>query len=524
MFQISLYIILSLTAITAQPEYNLPVFTYINDGDIESLAEFLSNHDINDTYGLDDINLLTYSILTEQDKIAEFLLEKGADINQKYLGSPPLITAVLQNNLKIIRLLKNAGADLNATDSKGSSALIHAASTGNLPISRYLVRKGANLHFRNPDNDRAYDMAVKSNSPEVANYLRDKFEKTLPDMSDGPFVRWKRNDKILSFYLVLDSTKQIARKVKQSIRASSEPYLLRGSGNDTNTYTLYKNSDISPAEITGVNKILVMGDTHGGYDSLLLFLRKNRIIDDQRHWIWGNGHMVLLGDIFDRGENVTPILWLVYQLEAQAREQGGCVHFILGNHEIMNLLGNNTYIADKYYYLAKKMNISYSWLFNKHTVLGKWLRTRNTIIKIDDKLFVHAGISPRLAFSGMSIDDINNRVRCLINHPKQNPSTDATEKLLLGYNGPFWYRGYFESSRHYTRASYKEVKQILEVYNVSAIMIGHTNVKAISPLYNAQIFSLDVPFYNMEYSISGLLIENDIIYLLSTSGEKVKMK
>jgi len=55
-------------------------------------------------------------------------------------------------------------------------------------------------------------------------------------------------------------------------------------------------------------------------------------------------------------------------------------------------------------------------------------------------------------------------------------------------------------------------------------MIGHTNVKAITSFYNAQVFSLDVPFYNMEYSIGGLLIENDIIYLLNSSGEKDKMK
>jgi len=524
MIQISLYIFLSFTAFTAQPKYNLPVFTYINEGDIESLSEFLSGHDINDTYGLDEINLLTYSILTEQDEIVQFLLEKGADINNKYLGNPPLITAVRQNNLKIVRLIKDSGADLNATDSRGNSALIHAASIGNLQISRYLVRKGASITYRNEERNRAYEMAVKSNFSEVATYLRDEYEKNLPDMSDGPFVRWKRNDKIKSFYLVNDSNKQLTRKIKQKNQAAQEPFILKGFANDQQTYTLYKNPEIPQAEFSGINKLLVMGDTHGGYDSLLIFLINNRIIDDEKHWTWGTGHLVILGDIFDRGEHVSELLWLVYQLETQAREQGGYVHFILGNHEVMNLLGNSTYISDKYYFLTKKANVSYSWLYNKHTILGKWLRTRNTIIKIDDNLFVHAGISPRLAFSGLSIEEINNRVRFLLKYTEQNPSFDNAEELLLSYNGPFWYRGYFESSRHYNRVSYREVTQILSVYDVSRIMIGHTNVKAITPLYNAQIFSLDVPFYNMAYSMSGLLIENDIIYLLNSSGEKVKMK
>jgi len=89
---------------------------------------------------------------------------------------------------------------------------------------------------------------------------------------------------------------------------------------------------------------------------------------------------------------------------------------------------------------------------------------------------------------------------------------------------PTWYRGYFESSKNYHRAHPQEVTKILESFDVNRIMIGHTNVKSITPLYNGQIFSLDVPFYNMEYSISGLLIENDAIYRIKSSGEKVKMK
>jgi len=220
-----------------------------------------------------------------------------------------------------------------------------------------------------------------------------------------------------------------------------------------------------------------------------------------------------------------PLVFIIYDpVVSQKDKQGGYVHFILGNHEVMNLTGNNTYIADKYYFLTKKLNVSYSWLFNKHTVLGEWLRTRNTILKIDNRLFVHAGISPRMAFSGMDIDDVNTKVRTLVNHPDRHPYGEDIEELLLGYNGSFWYRGYFETSRYYNRISYREIEQVLAKYGVTSIYIGHTNVKGITPLYNAQVFTLDVPFYNMEYSIQGLLIDNDIIYLLNSAGEKVKMK
>ncbi len=45
------------------------------------------------------------------------------------------------------------------------------------------------------------------------------------------------------------------------------------------------------------------------------------------------------GDMFDRGDQVTECLWLVYALEETAKAAGGYVHFILGNHELMNLQG-----------------------------------------------------------------------------------------------------------------------------------------------------------------------------------------
>ena len=45
--------------------------------------------------------------------------------------------------------------------------------------------------------------------------------------------------------------------------------------------------------------------------------------------------MVFLGDLFDRGNDVVRTLWFIYRLEREARKQGGAIHVVLGNHEIM---------------------------------------------------------------------------------------------------------------------------------------------------------------------------------------------
>ena len=78
----------------------------------------------------------------------------------------------------------------------------------------------------------------------------------------------------------------------------------------------------------------------GNYYSFVNLLIGNKITDNNLNWIYGTGQLVLNGDMVDRGEYVTQVLWLIYKLEQEASAAGGHVHFILGNHEAMNLEGN----------------------------------------------------------------------------------------------------------------------------------------------------------------------------------------
>ncbi len=79
------------------------------------------------------------------------------------------------------------------------------------------------------------------------------------------------------------------------------------------------------------------------------------------------------GDMFDRGEQVTECLWLIYSLEEKAKKSGGYVHFILGIiMEIMNLCGDIRYRQKKYSRHEQLLNKSYvNDLFGKGSELGK---------------------------------------------------------------------------------------------------------------------------------------------------------
>jgi ankyrin repeat protein len=349
----SFLIFFTFSSLQPQLRNSPPVFTFIHDKDIGSLSAFLADNNINGRYGIDSITLLSYAILIDQYSVIRYLVEAGADLNLNYMGAPPLSMAVLENQPKTVRLLLRHGASLNAPDSKGNSPLILAASKGNLNITRILVRHGADINYMNPSHNKAYDIAVKSNYPEVSTYLRDQYERNLPYMTDGPFIRWNHN-RIRSFYLVHDSSKNVTRQIKKAFPANTDSCLFQGYAGDSCSYRLRKDVDIPACVFSGISRILVMGDIHGGYDSLILFLRNNRVINQQNEWIWDNGHLVFVGDVFDRGDEVTEAFWFIYHMEEQAQKQGGRLHFILGNHEMMIMRNEDSYIADKYYYLTKK--------------------------------------------------------------------------------------------------------------------------------------------------------------------------
>lgn len=137
----------------------------------------------------------------------------------------------------------------------------------------------------------------------------------------------------------------------------------------------------------------------------------NGIIDESFNWTFGEGHLIINGDVFDRGKQVTECLWLIYSLEEKAKLAGGYIHFILGNHELMNLSGNLSYVKEKYLQNSVKIGKEYNDLYSKESELGRWLRTKNIIEKIGDLLFVHAGISKEVNELQMSVGQINDLAR-----------------------------------------------------------------------------------------------------------------
>ncbi len=501
-----------------------PVYTGIETEDMSAISVYLQEHNVNEVLNDSNTTLLVYAISNGSYKVCKYLIENGADVDRYVQGRSPLMYASVNPDARIVRLLIKARAQVNAVDSLRNTALIYAAAGGHFKNCRILLHNGASVNHKNSSRNNAHYYAVAGNHTETANLLRDYYSNSLPDLYDGPYVKWKRSGRIKVFYIVHDSARRKTYKNARKFKADSGQFLITGFARDSLNYNLVKSRKIPEDHLTGIERILVIGDVHGGYDSLLAFLVNNRVIDQNQQWIWGDGHLVFLGDVVDRGDKVTEVLWLIYRLEDQAAAAGGAVHLLLGNHEVMIMLDRKEYTDDKYLAMTDKINMNYSALFSKRTLLGSWLRTRNTIMKINDNIFLHGGLSPSLLRSGLTITQINDMVRFFLNHPDREKFRNVSRSLIMGPEGPLWYRGLLEGNFTNKHMDQSELEEVLAAFEAKTEFIGHTNVERITPLYNARVYALDVPFYSCTHNMQAILIDNDVIFILTTMGSKQEIQ
>jgi hypothetical protein len=201
-------------------------------------------------------------------------------------------------------------------------------------------------------------------------------------------------------------------------------------------------------------RIVAVGDVHGAYTDFVAILQQTKLIDDHRQWIGGSAVLVQTGDILDRGARVRECLDLLMELERQAAEHGGKVVALLGNHEIMAVLGDLRYVAagDYQSFVTPRSaerrehefreyrefvgahnhgrhptlpgdegDLHAKWMaehplgfferwdaLGPEGVYGRWLSAHEAIVKIGDALFMHGGLNPDLP--SLDIAELNHRI------------------------------------------------------------------------------------------------------------------
>ena len=271
----------------------------------------------------------------------------------------------------------------------------------------------------------------------------------------------------------------------------------------------------------GVNRIVALSDIHGQFATGRQLLLANEVIDERNNWIFGTGHLVVVGDIFDRGDQVTETLWLIHNLQVQATEAGGMVHFLLGNHETMVLEGDDRYLNPKYRITTSLLGKFYHELYGPDTYLGRWLRSLPLAVEINGTIFIHGGLSREVVREVSDISRINELYhKYLIDAEdmKEVVSASARMNLLHGRLGPLWYRGYFSKDTF----SERDLKYVLRKTEAERIVVGHTSFTAIQGFYDNRIIAVDS---SIKFGSVGevLILEDNRAYRGTITGDRLPL-
>lgn len=331
-----------------------------------------------------------------------------------------------------------------------------------------------------------------------------------PAVSDGPYIFFNENKIVIKY---IDKGVLHRRNLNsRNYNDFKEKFGLKFSYNDLFNIPdqpfrqAYKDAD----------SICAISDIHGMYDNYAALLRSQGILDSSNNWKFGTGHLVILGDMFDRGDHVTELLWHLYGLQRQAIKAGGQLHILIGNHEIMNFTDDKRYMNPKYGRVEEIMGMKLEDLYSASSVLGRWLRNFPVIISINNILFVHGGISGELVRKKMKVESINRLFSKMMLSGEVETQDELNDLIFLNEEkGPLWYRGYFNDSTYCEQ----KADSALSFYDKEHIVVGHTIGTSIMPLFNNKIFGVDAGLGNDQEG-AVLIVVNDKFYIGTLDGKR----
>ncbi|MEO6454092.1 MAG: metallophosphoesterase [Ginsengibacter sp.] len=353
--------------------------------------------------------------------------------------------------------------------------------------------------------------------PVNSGHKNNMLNKTSDIQYDGPYVQYKADMVLVKYIMESNGTKLLKTdSITLSQKDNLSLKVMTDTAGKSFQVRLKKELKNEESEFPKVENLLVLSDIEGNFGAFRKLLEVGKVINNDMEWTFGNGNLVLVGDFFDRGQQVTEVLWFIYYLEEKAKAAGGYVHFILGNHEIMNLSGDLRYLPQKYLDNALILNQKYITLYDENSELGRWLRTKNVVEKIGEILFTHGGISGNINRLNVSVPEINKLAR-----PYYADSTykyaDKKVDTIFSDFGPFWYRGYYEKNN---TAIPLQIDTTLSQFRSKHIITGHSIVAdTISVWYNGRLFNTDV--HHAEGKSEALLIEGNRYYRVNGEGKKV---
>jgi ankyrin repeat protein len=108
----------------------------------------------------------------------------GANINARGNSGMPLFLAAGEGKLEVVRYLLDEGADVNARENWGCTALVEAVYYGHIDVIKELLLRGADINAIS-EPGTALDIAINRKNTAAADLLRHRGGKTAREIRNG---------------------------------------------------------------------------------------------------------------------------------------------------------------------------------------------------------------------------------------------------------------------------------------------------------------------------------------------------
>ncbi|CED82228.1 Serine/threonine specific protein phosphatase PP1, catalytic subunit [Phaffia rhodozyma] len=300
------------------------------------------------------------------------------------------------------------------------------------------------------------------------------------------------------------------------------------------------------------SQIIAVGDLHGSLPTAKRVFRMAGVIDRQDRWILGNGTLVQTGDIVDRGHDTIELYRFMESLRSDAIKNGGQFLSLLGNHEIMNALGDWRYVThddiktydglqNRRQALSPRGELGKMWLSNYSLTAKVPLHPLKLGSESSSPYpavsFIHAGLptyAPNLTPYPQALNELAKSFLWKALDEQANPSPPypysglpstltPDEAHLWGGEGVLWYRGYATDP---DVEACRNAKEVMSRIGVRRLVMGHTpNFEGMVSRCDGAILLIDTgisPAYSG--TLSALSIKTTLRSLTSRDQPKEGLK
>ena len=267
---------------------------------------------------------------------------------------------------------------------------------------------------------------------------------------------------------------------------------------------------VSNGIISKKNRILVIGDLHADFRKTKKIFIGLKLIDINNNWVAKPRDTVVvqIGDQLDGGgrgyseaSGELELINFMDMVHRKAHKEDGGVYSLIGNHEIMNLLGNFTYSSEKDIENQGGIEIREKLFSPGGLIFNRMSCTRNVVLKVGDFIFAHAGVLPE-HIEGYDKNVVINKVNTLMRLFLQGKKTVEDKeigRLFLNKKGIIWDRNYGSKNPRC-----ENIEEISKLLNVGHMIVGHTVQKGINSRCDNKLWRVDV---GISDSFSGNKIE-----------------